>query len=169
MVELNDFTIAIVLSRSIKGQTIADFMAEISPRPKMNTKPENPWQISVNGSSASTMYGAGSTIPTSERIDYPVHFEFPATNNATEYEAIIAGEKLVRALGDTSIKVHTDSRLVANKILGNFSSKENSMSMYVETTRKVLGHFTWWEIVHISQTDNMEADVLARLEASAFL
>lgn len=37
--------------------------------------------------------------PTGKRIDDVVYFEFPTTNNAMEYEAVISGEKIAGALG----------------------------------------------------------------------
>lgn len=122
-VELSGFTINIVLAKAIKGQTIVELKAELHPSPESVAPNEpSPWKIYVDGFSTTNGCGAGIVLfsPTGERIDHAIYFEFPATNNAAEYEAVISsGAKLAEALGATEVIIYMDSRLVANQIPGN--------------------------------------------------
>ena len=38
-----------------------------------------------------------------------VHLDFPTTNNEAEYEALVAGLDLARAVGATSVVIYCDS------------------------------------------------------------
>lgn len=47
--------------------------------------------------------------PDSEELEYSLCFEFPATNNDTEYEAVITSLALAARLGVTSVEICSDS------------------------------------------------------------
>ncbi|CAI9753657.1 unnamed protein product [Fraxinus pennsylvanica] len=59
----------------------------------------------LHGSSHGEGSGAGIIMigPESEELEYSLRFEFPATNNDTEYEAVIIGLSLAARLGITSV------------------------------------------------------------------
>lgn len=76
--------------------------------------------------------------PTREKIGRVVQFNFQATNNAVEYETLLVGIRLVRALGSTRIRLYTNSQLVANQVQGEFVSKEDYMAAYVARARTAL-------------------------------
>ena len=60
------------------------------------------WVMYADGSSNFTKFGAGLILsgPEGAVVEYVLHFEFPATNNEVEYEALAAGLQIVR-VGDT--------------------------------------------------------------------
>lgn len=107
--QLNEFRIEIVPTRAIKGQAVADFMAELIPRSA--TSKENWWSVHVDGSVNKRGCGVGVVVrsPTGLKIEHAVHFNFRATNNAAEYEALLAGIRLARALWSTRVRFYTDS------------------------------------------------------------
>ena len=43
-----------------------------------------------------------------------VRLDFPTTNNEAEYEALVAGQDLAKAIGATSVVIHCDSQVVTN-------------------------------------------------------
>ena len=45
-------------------------------------------------------------------MKYGVQLKFPATNNEVEYEAILMGLRIARALGAKNISLRSDSQLV---------------------------------------------------------
>lgn len=53
--------------------------------------------------------------PDKQEWQFGLTLGFPATHNAAEYEALIAGLELARALGVRKSLVYTDSQLVASK------------------------------------------------------
>ena len=50
--------------------------------------------------------------------------KFPATNNEVEYEGILTGLRLGKALGATNLLVQSDSKLVVGQIKGDYEAKE---------------------------------------------
>ncbi|GKG50740.1 reverse transcriptase domain-containing protein, partial [Tanacetum coccineum] len=52
-----------------------------------------------------------------------LRFEFTATNNEAEYEALIAGLRIAAQMGVRNLEANVDSRLVANHVLGEYVAK----------------------------------------------
>ena len=65
------------------------------------------WTIQTDGSSAQKKGGVGVVIITlnGETLKYGVWLKFPATNNEAEYEGILTGLRLGKALGATNLLV----------------------------------------------------------------
>ena len=60
-------------------------------------------------------------------IEYALKFQFKATNNEAEYEVVIAGFQLYKALEARRISLKTDSYLVVNQILGEYKVRDANM------------------------------------------
>ena len=62
---------------------------------------------------ASRQSGAGIglqlTSPAGERIEQEVHLSFDASNNESEYEALIVGVELALAVGANNLLIRSDS------------------------------------------------------------
>ena len=56
-------------------------------------------------------------------IEYAFKLDFPTTNNEAEYEALIAGLGLARAVRAKNLKVCEDSRLVVAQVNGSLRPK----------------------------------------------
>ena len=105
--------------------------------------------------------------PEGEQISYAVKFEFAATNNQAEYEALIAGLELAKAVKADRVKIITDSQLVANHVSERFQPREEKMEQYLKTVRQMMGKFEAVEVVQIPKEQNSRADILARMAAVA--
>ena len=101
---------------AIKFQILADFVAEFSPAflPALeqeirleNGAEEGEWTLYVDGSSNVRGAGVGIvlTSPTRNTASRAVRCNFKATNNKSEYEALIAGLSLAHQLGAENIQV----------------------------------------------------------------
>ena len=57
------------------------------------------------------MGGVGVVLipPKGEMLKYAVRLQFPATNNEVEYEALLTGLSLAKALGAKSLIIQADS------------------------------------------------------------
>ena len=55
-------------------------------------------------------------IQTSEgdKIKCMIRLDFPTTNNEAEYEVLVAGLDLTKAVGDENVVVHCDSQVVTS-------------------------------------------------------
>ena len=72
----------------------------------------------VDGSSGSRGSGAGLVLisPDQFKTSQALRFNFQASNNEAEYEAVIAGLGLARELGVQDIEVFSDSMLIVNQV-----------------------------------------------------
>lgn len=100
-IELSQFDITYVPRRAIHGQVLADFIAEFTvpeDLPETSNSPEYIWKLYTDGASNDRCSGAGIVLVTPEgrSICYALKFDFRATNNEAEYEALLTGLKLAR-------------------------------------------------------------------------
>ncbi|GJU12732.1 reverse transcriptase domain-containing protein [Tanacetum coccineum] len=81
---------------AVKGQILADFLIEKPETdavlPQSEVKLQEPWILFTDGSSCVDGSGAGLILTNPEGMEftYALRFEFTATNNEAEYEALIA-------------------------------------------------------------------------------
>ena len=115
--ELSEYGIQYKPRLSKKGQVLADFLAEISQLDASSNKTGR-WTLRVDGDSRQTGAGIGLqlTSPTGERIEQAVHLGFSATNNESEYEAIIAELELALAMGADSLSIQSDLQIVVGQV-----------------------------------------------------
>ena len=79
----------------VKGQVLADFVVEFSPRGgKKMVYPVEVilWKVFVDGASSALGAGAGIVVITPEGIKsvHSFRLDFKASNNETEYKALLA-------------------------------------------------------------------------------
>ena len=114
-IELSQFDIEYHPRTAIKAQALADFIAEFTlPDEDKITNEVDRWTIQTDGSSAQKKGGVGVVIttPDGEVLKYGVQLKFPATNNKAEYEGILMGLRLGKALGAKNLLIQSDSKLV---------------------------------------------------------
>ena len=95
-------------------------------------------RIHINGSSNKQAGGAGIVLhsPEGVEIECIVRLDFPTTNNEAEYETLVAGLDLAKAIGATSVVVHCDSQVITNQVNGNYECKGERMKKYLEQVKK---------------------------------
>ena len=129
-IELNQFDIENHPRTTIKAQALADFIAKFTfPDEDGLTNEAERWTIQTDGSSAQKMGGVGVVIttPNGKVLKYGVQLKFLATNNEAEYEGILTGLRLGKALGAKNLLVQNDSKLVIEQIKGEYEAKEERM------------------------------------------
>ncbi|KAL0375603.1 UNVERIFIED_CONTAM: hypothetical protein Scaly_0677900 [Sesamum calycinum] len=74
---------------AIKVQALVEFLNEAT----FTEGDEGDWLLHVDGSStlADSSAGVVLTSPEGDEIEYAIHFDFNASNNEAEYEALIVG------------------------------------------------------------------------------
>ena len=65
-----------------------------------------------------------------------VCLDFPTTNNEAEYEALIAGLDLAKAVGATSVVIYYDSQFVTNQVNGDYECKGERMKRYLDQVKR---------------------------------
>jgi hypothetical protein len=112
--ELAKFELDFIPCHAVKNQVLADFIvdwtpsasppgepddSEPEPRAPVFTEPH--WTLYFDGSSRKQEAGAGVVLlaPHRDQIRYMVHLDFKATNNMTEYKALLFGLSTALSLG----------------------------------------------------------------------
>ncbi|KAF8113197.1 hypothetical protein N665_0054s0015 [Sinapis alba] len=97
-----------------KSQLLADFLVELTPELQQDLVLPSPnWVLHVDGSSTVKGSDAGVQLqsPTGELIKQSFSFNFPASNNEAEYESLIAGLRLAKAVRAKRLSTYSDSQL----------------------------------------------------------
>ncbi|XP_027178202.1 uncharacterized protein LOC113777367 [Coffea eugenioides] len=176
-VELAEHDLSYRPRTAIKAQALADFLAEgasLTPAELVPTPPDTPegepWVLFVDGASSKEGSGAGLllTSPTGEELTYALRFDFPASNNEAEYEALLTGLRIALQMGITAIRVRSDSQLVVLQIRGEYEAKDEVMKKYLAKVREAVALFETFEIERVPRSQNKRADALSKLASSSF-
>ncbi|KAL5539207.1 hypothetical protein UlMin_044287 [Ulmus minor] len=148
-IELGEFDIQFKPRTAIKGQALADFIAEFTYTPEMSEKittqtQNSQWKLYVDGSSTETSSGAGIILvsPDGVKLSCAIRFKFKTTNNQAEYEALLSGLRLAKEVSARHLTIYSDSQLVVSQAMNQFDTVT---------------------IIQVPRADNTNADALARL------
>ena len=85
---------------------------------------EELWTLHVDGSSNASGVGARLILtgPEGDVAGYALRFKFLATNNEAEYEALIAGLRVAREVGDQHLKAFSNFQLVVGHIKDGYEA-----------------------------------------------
>ena len=100
-IELSQFDIKYHPKTMIKAQVLADFIAKFTTLDEEGEQNEaGRWTIPTNRSSARKRGGVGAIIitPKGDTLRYEVQLLLPAINYEVEYEAILTGLRVGKAL-----------------------------------------------------------------------
>ncbi|GJU59426.1 reverse transcriptase domain-containing protein [Tanacetum coccineum] len=159
---------------SVKGQILADFLVEkpdeAPPDTSVVETPQEPWTLFTDGSSCVDGSGAGLilTSPEGTEFTYALRFQFTASNNEAEYEALIAGLRIAAQMGVHNLHVSVDSKLVANQVLGTYIAKEENMVKYLEKAKNLISGFANFSISQVPRSKNKKADALSKIASTSF-
>ncbi|KAL0434767.1 UNVERIFIED_CONTAM: hypothetical protein Sradi_0184600 [Sesamum radiatum] len=84
-----------------------------------------PWLLHVDGSSTAQESGAGIvlTTPQGDDMEFAVNFEFKASNNEVEYEALVLGMRIAQDAGASHLLAYFDSQLVVRQVNGEYEEE----------------------------------------------
>ncbi|GJR01578.1 reverse transcriptase domain-containing protein [Tanacetum coccineum] len=159
---------------SVKGQILADFLVEKPDEAPPDTSvveiPQEPWTLFTDGSSCVDGSGAGLilTSPGGTEFTYALRFQFTASNNEAEYEALIAGLQIAAQMGVRNVNVSIDSKFVENQVLGTYVAKEENMVKYLEKAKSLISGFANFSISQVPRSKNKKADALSKIASTSF-
>ncbi|KAI5337380.1 hypothetical protein L3X38_016651 [Prunus dulcis] len=101
------------------------------------------WTLFVDGSSNAQGCGAGLVLVSPDKValEYALRFNFQASNNEAEYEALLAGLRLAKEMDARQIQIFSDSQLVVHQVNQDFTAKDASMTAYLQHARHLLATF----------------------------
>jgi ribonuclease HI len=168
-IELGEFDLEYVPRHSVKGQAVADFIAEFTDvTAEQGGEEDDLWTINVDGLANKRCGGAGVIVkpPQGKGLKYDIRLGFKVTNNEAEYEAIIAGLAIAKELGVQNVEVRNDSSVVVGQANGEFEAKEERMQKYLARVRELMLGLKRVVIIKVPRSLNNAVDQLARLAAA---
>lgn len=160
-IELGEFNVNYRLRTAIKGQVLANFLAELmsSEVDDRNTS-KLEWTLYVDRSSTASASGARLLLTTLEgvEIEFAIRLEFNSTNNEAKYEALISGLSMVKEVRARRITVYTDSKMVERQVTGEYEAKEDRMKKYLAQVKGLVFQIKNAKIQHIPRNQNEHTD-----------
>ncbi|MBD3399709.1 MAG: reverse transcriptase-like protein [Candidatus Coatesbacteria bacterium] len=84
-----------------------------------------------------------------------------ATNNVAEYQGLLAGLQLARALGARRLEVRLDAELLVKQLNGVYKTKNKKLAELKHRVEKAARAFTRVSYRHVPREQNRLADALA--------
>ncbi|XP_051130788.1 uncharacterized protein LOC127251219 [Andrographis paniculata] len=178
--QLQQFKIIYVPQKAVKGQILADFLAdhpipaewELSDdfpdedEPFLKITP--PWKMYFDGSSHKNRAGAGVIFVTSqgEVLPYSFALKEKCSNNVAEYQALILGLKMAVDIKQRQLQVYEDSKLVVNQITREFGVKKPELMPYLKYAKTLIELLGDVSIEYVPRKENGQADALAKLAST---
>ncbi|XP_045810829.1 uncharacterized protein LOC123905257 [Trifolium pratense] len=152
--------------RAVKGQIVVDFLADHSVVEVSITYVESePWVLYFDGSKHK--YGTGIGILIISPLRIPTKFKYKisgtCSNNEAEYEALIAGLKILLDLGAKHVKIRGDSELVIKQLTKEYKCIQEHLMKYFVIAFSLLKRFDSCDIQHVPRIENQEANDLAQI------
>ncbi|PKI60864.1 hypothetical protein CRG98_018737 [Punica granatum] len=178
--QLMKYDIKYVSRTSVKGQAIADHLAEFPIEDNTPIDPNFPdegilqvddegekpeWKMYFDGAVNSTGSGIGAVLISPDGRYYPVavKIDFPCTNNVAEYEACILGLQAAIDFKVKELEVFDDSMLTIFQTLGQWKTKDAKLVPYHEYLEGLTENFEDISFTYTPRMNNQFADALATL------
>ena len=115
---MSEFDIQYCLQTAIKGQVVADFIAEFTHDEDKGVEKSPQWRVHTDGSFNRQAGGVGVVLlsPEGDMVECMVCLDFSTTNNEAKYEALVVDLDLAKAAGATSVVIYYDSQVITNQV-----------------------------------------------------
>ena len=174
---LSEFDIEYVDRKAIKGQVIADQLAEApiqDDHPMLIDFPDeaifhvdiaNEWKLYFDGSHTKNGSGAGIMFvtPQGDVIPKSYRIAFQCTNNIAEYEALITGLKLAVQWHIQHLQVYGDSQLVIRQVNDDYETKDEKLMPYKQMVEFLKSKFVTVSFSQLPRVHNRQADAMATI------
>lgn len=166
-IELSEFDVQYCPRSAIKAQALADFIIEFTTKEDKG-KGVVPWIVHTDGSPNHYVGGIG-VILRSLKGDLPecvIHLQFPMTNNEAEYEAVLVGLDLTKAIVASSVIIYCDFQVIVKHTSGEYEAKREQMKKYLSMVKGRKDQSFLFKFVEISREENEQADHLAKVASA---
>jgi ribonuclease HI len=170
--ELSEYIVDFERRSAIKSQVLADFVMDwTSPTQNLDEKIPEPWIVQCDGAWCYKGIGISAVVtsPAGIVIRYAARLIFAnnehSTNNTTKYEALLLALRKMKALGQQTFIIRTDSKVIQEHVEKESEARNLVLMKYLEKVREMERHFKGYLVQHIPRDDNNEADKLAKAAA----
>ncbi|KAK4391407.1 hypothetical protein Sango_1918500 [Sesamum angolense] len=119
----------------------------------------------MDGSSTTQGSGVGIVITShqGEDMEFAIKFNFKASNNEVEYEALVLGMRMAQDDGALHLLDYSDSQLIVKQVSGEYETKKDSMVQYLQQIEELKTKFKSFQLQQIPRKKNVKADSLSKL------
>ncbi|XP_060182048.1 uncharacterized protein LOC132611671 [Lycium barbarum] len=181
--QFQQFEITYIPQKAVKGQALADFLAdhpipddweltdELPDEDAMVVEIQSPWKMYFDGAAQRDGAGAGVVFvtPQGEVLPYSFTLTQHCSNNVAEYQALILGLEMAVDMKQLQLQVFGDSQLVINQLLGSYEVKKPELLPYHGYAQKLIGWLGDVTLQHVPRRENKKADALAALASALTL
>jgi ribonuclease HI len=170
--ELSEYIVDFERRNAIKLQVLADFVVDwTSSTQNLDEEIPTPWIVQCDGAWCYKGVGISTVVtsPTGVVIRYAARLIFTnnehSTNNTIEYEALLLALRKMKALGQQTFIIRTNSKVIQEHIEKESEARNPVLMKYIEKVREMERHFKGYSVQHIPRDDNNEADKLVKAAA----
>jgi ribonuclease HI len=163
MLALSKFNIRYQPVKAVKGQALADLIAE-RINTNIATLSVRAWAMYFDGSACEDGCGIGVLLvsPQGATYSFSVRLYAPCTNNLAEYEAVRRGVELLLEAGVGTVEVFGDSKLVVSQLTKEYRCESESLFPLWVQCRELMTQFKYINFYWISRSRNAEANDLTQ-------
>ena len=150
---MSTFDIKYVPRTSVKGQILADLVAEFAEGPAENESKEHhvdeksvglvtaqeplQWKVYVDGTANQKGSSVGLVLISPEKlvVEKTLRLGFSVMNNETEYKVLLEGMSMVQRMGGKSATMFSNSRLFTGQVKGELEARDERMQRYLTRIR----------------------------------
>ena len=169
-IELSKFDVQYCPRIAIKGQMVAEFIAEFTHMEGQEMEEPSQWSVHKDGSSNKHANGIGVVLRSlkGDEIKCMIWLDFPPTNNKAEYEALVAGLDLAKAAWATSVIVYYDSQVVTSQVNSDYECKGERMKKYMDQVWRRVNKLQA-KFFQIPREENEQGDRLAKVALAEYM
>ena len=165
---LQQYDFAYVLQKAVKGQALANFLADhpvLSDWEFSDDFPDEdvfyievmpPWIMFFDG--VARQEGAGASVvfvsPQRQILLYSFSLSELCSNNVAEYQASIIGLQMAIEKGISQLEIFGDSKLIIIQILEQYVVKKEGLIPRCTYAKKLLANFEAFTLEHIPRKEN---------------
>ena len=101
--------------------------------------------------------------PQGDYIPKAFKLQFPSTKNIVEYEALIAGLKIVAEWNITELQIFGDSQFIIKQALNEYQTKDEKLLPYKEQVDQLTQHFTRLQFTQVPRIQNKAENAMATI------
>ncbi|KAG9444317.1 hypothetical protein H6P81_015657 [Aristolochia fimbriata] len=177
---VSEFEINFVPQRAIKGQALANFLADHPVSAQWGLTEEfpdeeiflvevlPPWEIYFDGAARRNGAGAGVLFvsPRRDLISYLFVLTKNCSNNEAEYQAILLGLGMAVEMKLPQLNIFDDSALVIKQLTREFEVKKLELVPFWRHAGELLAQISEASLHYVPRSENGPADALAGIAAS---
>jgi ribonuclease HI len=151
--ELSEYIMDFERRSAIKSQVLTDFVVDwTSPTQNLDEEIPTPWIVQCDGAWCHKGVGISTVItsPAGVVIRYPARLKFAnnehSTNNTTEYEALLLALRKMKALGEKTFIIRTDSKVIQEHIEKESEASNPILMKYLGKVREMERYFKGYPV-----------------------